>query len=39
MSDEETGLPYLGSWRAVYLLVLAIFVLWDVLLSALSTLS
>jgi len=39
VTDEDTGLPYLRSWRAVYLMVLATFVLWDVLLSALSTLS
>jgi hypothetical protein len=33
---RTTGLPGLRSWRAVYLLVLAIFILWVVLLTILS---
>ena len=34
--DEATGLPGLKSWRAVYILVLASFVLWVGLLFALG---
>ena len=34
--DEATGLPVLKSWRAVYLFVLGTFVVWVILLSALS---
>lgn len=34
--DEKTGLPLLRSWRAVYGVVLAVFVGWVVLLTALS---
>jgi hypothetical protein len=34
---EETGLPWFRTWRSVYLFVLASFVLWLVLLYALST--
>ena len=34
--DEATGLPGLRSWRAVYILVLASFVLWVGLLFALG---
>ena len=26
--SEDTGLPWLGSWRGVYLIVSGIFVLW-----------
>ena len=35
-NDETTGLPRLRTWRSVYLFVLAIFIIWVVLLSALS---
>jgi hypothetical protein len=35
-NDEETGLPGLRTWRAVYVVVLASFVLWVVLLFALG---
>jgi hypothetical protein len=35
-SDNDTGLPLLPTWRAVYLFVLATFILWVVLLTALS---
>ena len=34
--SQSTGLPGLKSWRTVYLIVTAIFVLWVVLLAALS---
>ena len=34
--DEGTGLPLVRTWRGVYLLVLAIFVVWVLLLTALS---
>lgn len=34
--DDDTGLPALPSWRAVYLLVLGIFALWVILLTVLS---
>jgi hypothetical protein len=34
--DERTGFPALRSWRSVYLVVVAIFVTWVVLLTALS---
>jgi hypothetical protein len=34
--DSITGFPALRSWRSVYLLVLAIFGIWVVLLTALS---
>jgi hypothetical protein len=34
----ETGLPWLGSWRGVYLFVLATFVLWIALLWLLTSL-
>ena len=33
---EDTGLPLLHSWKAVYLFVLASFVLWVALLLALT---
>ena len=37
MEDEcKTGLPGLTSWRAVYLVVLGFFILWAVILTALS---
>ena len=36
VDDEVTGLPGLRSWRAVYLFVLGCFVLWVVLLAALT---
>jgi hypothetical protein len=35
-ADEATGLPGLKTWRAVYILVLASFVLWVGLLVALG---
>jgi hypothetical protein len=35
-NDEATGLPGLRSWRAVYLFVLGIFILWIVLLTVLT---
>jgi len=34
--DHSTGLPGLRSWRAVYAVVLGIFVLWVVLLAWLT---
>lgn len=34
--DPGTGFPLLRTWRAVYLAVVAIFVTWVVLLTALS---
>jgi hypothetical protein len=34
--DQRTGFPALRTWRAVYLTVVAIFVTWVVLLTALS---
>lgn len=34
--EEGTGLPGLRRWRAVYALVFASFILWLVLLAALS---
>ena len=34
--DETTGLPGLLSWRAVYLVVFGTFLLWIVLLAALT---
>jgi hypothetical protein len=35
-ADEATGLPRLSTWRAVYLLVVALFILYVVLMVALS---
>ncbi len=35
-ADEATGLPGLPTWRSVYLLVLGVFLLYVVLLAALS---
>ena len=35
--SESTGLPLLHSWRAVYIFVLATFVLWVLLLFWLSS--
>ena len=35
-NDESTGLPGLRSWRAVYLFVLGVFVLWIGLLTVLT---
>ena len=37
-NDEVTGLPGLRSWRAVYVLVLGVFVLWVGLLTVLTKL-
>jgi hypothetical protein len=37
-SDERTGLPGLRTWRAVYLFAFGCFVLWVVLLLALTVL-
>lgn len=34
--DEKTGLPGLGSWRRVYLAVLATFIAWVGLLAVLT---
>jgi hypothetical protein len=34
--DETTGLPGLRSWRAVYVFVLGVFVLWIALLTVLT---
>ena len=34
--DETTGLPGLRSWRAVYIAVFGTFLLWIVLLTALT---
>jgi hypothetical protein len=36
LDERTTGLPLLRSWRGVYWFVLAIFVTWVVLLTALS---
>ena len=36
VDDQGTGFPALRTWRAVYLAVVAIFVTWVVLLTALS---
>jgi len=38
VADDErtTGLPLIRSWRGVYVVVLAIFVTWVVLLTVLS---
>jgi hypothetical protein len=36
--DDDTGLPGLPTWRAVYLWVTATFVVWDLLLTWLSSL-
>ena len=35
-SDQTTGLPWPGTWRGVYVLVFASFVLWVELLVALT---
>ena len=35
-SENETGIPGLRTWRAVYTLVLVVFVVWIVLLLALT---
>jgi hypothetical protein len=35
-NDETTGLPGLRTWRAVYLVVLGVFVLWVGLLTVLT---
>jgi hypothetical protein len=35
-ADASTGLPWLRTWRAVYLFVIASFVLWVALLLALE---
>jgi hypothetical protein len=35
-TDEATGLPRLSTWRSVYLLVVALFILYVVLMVALS---
>lgn len=34
--DEGTGLPWLRTWRGVYLFVLGTFILWVVLLNLLT---
>lgn len=34
--DQSTGFPALRSWRSIYLAVVSIFVIWVVLLTALS---
>ncbi len=34
--DEATGLPWLGTWRGVYVLVFASFVIWVGLLVGLT---
>lgn len=34
--NEDTGLPFLRTWKAVYLFVLASFALWVALLLALT---
>ena len=36
VDDDVTGLPGLRTWRAVYLFVVAVFVVYVVLLTALS---
>ena len=36
VEHEETGLPWLGTWRGVYLFVLGSFVVWVVLLAWLA---
>ncbi len=36
LPDAATGLPGLRSWRAVYLAVLGTFLLWIILLAALT---
>jgi hypothetical protein len=33
---ESTGLPFLGSWKNVYLFVLGTFILWVAILVALT---
>ena len=35
-TDEHTGLPGLRTWRAVYIVVFSVFVLWVALLAWLS---
>lgn len=35
-SDDATGLPWPRAWRGVYVLVAGVFVLWLVLLTALT---
>lgn len=35
-NDDDTGLPGLRTWRAVYVFVLGIFILWIVLLAWLA---
>jgi hypothetical protein len=35
VNDEETGLPFIRSWRAVYAFVTAVFVLYLILLALL----
>jgi len=36
VDDQVTGLPFLHTWRAVYIFVAIIFVVWVVLLSTLQ---
>ena len=36
MNDDDTGLPFLRTWRAVYTFVLAVFVVTLVLLTVLT---
>jgi len=38
LDEKETGLPGFRSWRAVYVFVLATFVVWVLLLTALTEL-
>ena len=37
-NDDETGLPGLRTWRAVYVFVLGVFIVWIGLLLALTRL-
>ncbi len=37
-NDDETGLPGLRTWRAVYVFVLGVFIVWAGLLLALTRL-
>jgi hypothetical protein len=37
-NDDETGLPGLRTWRAVYVFVLGVFIVWVGLLLALTRL-
>ena len=35
-TDDDTGLPWLRTWKSVYLVVIILFVLWVTLLVALT---